>query len=448
MHTFLDYDPNRLVLTMPSLDRVRAAAQFLEKKAQHFEERAMKPSPMFLQEVVAALSKNEVPSYKAMKRVAAGGLPDLLARVNGESLLSKFVDRLIEFGSAVLYKALLLGYLRLGNHGGSISELVRKTLVRAKQYLPARWVGRIDEFGLLDSPAGKKLATMSLHVAGRLPLEIFEAAGLKRGVLLGGGFAFNAFVEMCREISKGHAADRLERFFSMLPDPALTTDDDRKLLCVNAVNHVAKALLTPYLQTEPDEATKLRIIDALIRLYGDPRLHPGTWANVDQDLLGVMYRWLTEESFELLMEVLNSSNQSLQWKTREKFWRRYIKKGFIKEAWVAFGPDAKRQAEKLIRSQKLRSKGSFGVLEQSQIQGHHSVLFMRIGDLTISEWTHDGKVRFYRSNNKSKPTLYRLRYDPEVIRRDGNTDHFKVHLGYWEQDVASYIRDVTGLRAL
>jgi len=115
---------------------------------------------------------------------------------------------------------------------------------------------------------------------------------------------------------------------------------------------------------------------------------------------------------------------------------------------VAFGPDAKRQAEKLIRSQKLRSKGSFGVLQQSQIQGHHSVLFMRIGDLTISEWTHDGKVRFYRSNNKSKPTLYRLRYDPEVIRRDGNTDHFKVHLGYWEQDVASYIRDVTGLRAL
>lgn len=281
-----------------------------------------------------------------------------------------------------------------------------------------------------------------------MPLEIFEAAGLKRGVLLGGGFAFNAFVEMCREISKGHAADRLERFFSMLPDPAFTTDDDRKLLCVNAVSHVAKALLTPYLQTEPDEATKLRIIDALIRLYGDPRLHPGTWANVDQDLLGVMYRWLTEESFELLMEVLNSSNQSVQWKTREKFWRRYIKKGFIKEAWVAFGPDAKRQAEKLIRSQKLRSKGSFGVLQQSQIQGHHSVLFMRIGDLTISEWTHDGKVRFYRSNNKSKPTLYRLRYDPEVIRRDGNTDHLKVHLGYWEQDVASYIRDVTGLRAL
>lgn len=86
------------------------------------------------------------------------------------------------------------------------------------------------------------------------------------------------------------------------------------------------------------------------------------------------------------------------------------------------------------------------MLEHSQIQGHHSVLFMKLGDLTISEWTHDGKVRFYRSRNNSKPELYKLRYDPEVLRRDSRADHFKVHRGYWQWDVAEYIRDITGFR--
>jgi len=146
------------------------------------------------------------------------------------------------------------------------------------------------------------------------------------------------------------------------------------------------------------------------------------------------------------MEVLNSSNQSLQWRTRENFWRNFIERDFVREAWIAFGPDAYRQAQKLIKSGQLRSRGAFGILENSQIQGHHSVLIMRIGDLTISEWTHDGKVRFYRSRNSAKPDFYKLRYDPEVLRRDSKADHFKVHLGAWQYDVAEYIYQITGLK--
>ncbi|NBT05518.1 MAG: hypothetical protein EBS54_01750 [Betaproteobacteria bacterium] len=446
MQIFLEYDPGRLLISRPSLDRIKRAESFLARKAQQFEERVLNPSPIYLEEVVRSLSRNELPSYKALKRVAAGSLPDLIAKPDGDNLLVRFIKHIVEIGSAVLYKALLLGYLRLGHHKGAISESVRTALVRAKAKLPRRWIDRIDQFGLLELPAGRKLASIAINSGGHQPLDVFEAAGLSRGILLGGGFALNAFIEVCEEVAKGHNNERLSRFLATLPDANAVAQDGRKLLVSNALVSVAKALLQPYIQVEPTDEIKRQIIETLIRLYGDPRLKAAAWSGVDQDLLGVMYRWLTEESFELLMEVLNSSNQSDQWKAREKFWRRYIKKGYIKEAWVAFGPDAKRQAEKLIKTQKLRSKGSFGVLEQSQIQGHHSVLFMRIGDLTISEWTHDGKVRFYRSRNNDKPVLYRLRYDPDLIKRDRVADHFKVHLGYWQADVESYIRDITGIR--
>jgi hypothetical protein len=440
------YDPGRLLITTISLDRVKNAENFVARKAQNFEDKALADAPIYLDEVINSFKHNANPSYKALKRVAAGSLPDLVARSNGTSLLKRFIDLIISIGGSVLYKSLLLGYLRIRHDESALTELIRQALINGEKQLPQRWKDRIKKYGLLDKPAGKKLASLALSSSELNPIQVFEDAGLKKGILLGGGFAASAFNEFCTIISIDHGGEKLTRFFSILPENLTNKSDERVQLTESSLQHVALALLKPYLERDPSDEVRRKIIEKLVNLYRDPRLNPMGWATVDQDLVSVLLRWLTAESFEMLMEVLNSSNQSTQWMTREKFWKGYIDKGYVKEAWVAFGPDAEIQASKLIRSGQLRSRGSFGVLERSQIQGHHSVLFMKVGDLTISEWTHDGKVRFYRSRNNSKPELYKLRYDPEVLRRDSRADHFKVHLGRWQNDVAGYIRDITGFR--
>ena len=442
----LDYDAGRLVVSRPSLDVLQAAQRFLAKKAEDLESRDIKSAPIYLNEVVRCLSDDTEPSRKAMRRVAAGGLPDLLARPNGANLLVRFIEVLVSFGSRTLYKALLLGYLRIGHDDSKITEVLRLTLINGKRSLPTRWAERIDRFGLLDKPVAMKLAQIAMSSSSDRPLQVFEEAGLKRGILLGGGFASQAFEHICNNLADGHDERNVEKFLSFFPSEFTDISDERVQLTKNALPQVARALLRPYIQADPTEDERASILDVLIRLYRDPRLRPMEWANVDQDLVGVMCRWLTSESFEMLMEVLNSSNQSLQWRTRENFWRNFIERDFVREAWIAFGPDAYKQAQKLIKSGQLRSRGAFGILENSQIQGHHSVLIMRIGDLTISEWTHDGKVRFYRSRNSAKPDFYKLRYDPEVLRRDSKADHFKVHLGAWQYDVAEYIYQITGLK--
>ena len=440
------YNPGRLLISTPSLDVMKGAQSYVARKAQLFEERDLAAAPIFLDEVVRSFASDQLPSPKAMRRVAAGSLPDLIQLPNGPGLLTRFIDTLVRFGSSALYKALLLGYLRINHSNSAISQLISETLGKNQQSLPDRWRARIEKYGLLKTPPGKKLAEIVMVTSDLPPFRVFEDAGLKRGILLGGGFAMCVFREICDDLSKRHTPDRLDRFFKLLPESFVDKSDERVQLAESSLPFIAKALLSPYLESEPGDELRLRIIDTLIRLYRDPRINPTDWAGVDSDLVSILLRWLTAESFEMLMEVLNSSNQSMQWRSRERFWRRYIEKGYVKEAWVAFGPDAERQATKLIRSGDLRSRGSFGVLYRSQIQGHHSVLLMRIGDLTISEWTHDGKVRFYRSRNPAAPALYKLRYDPEVLRGDSRADHFKVHLGDWQYDVAQYIREITGLR--
>ena len=442
----LAYDPGRLILQRPPLDRLKAAQQFLARKAEAMETRDLRSAPIYLSEVVGCIKRDEVPTRKAMRRVAAGALPDLIARPDGLGLLARFIELVVSLGSATVYKALLLGFLRIGHTDSRVTEVLRLALLKGKGDLPLRWQERVDRFGLLETPIALKLATIAMSPQASNPLEIFEEAGLKRGVLLGGGFSAQAFEHVCDVVSRGHDRSVLDKFFLFFPTSLNDQTDDRALITKTALPQVARALLKPYLQADPDDHARSAILDLLVRLYRDPRLKPTEWAGVDQDLVGVLLRWLTAESFEMLMEVLNSSNQSQQWRIRERFWRKYIKRDYVKEAWVAFGPDAEREAFKLIRGGQLRSRGAFGVLEKSQIQGHHSVLFMRIGDLIISEWTHDGKVRFYRSRNSAKPPFYQLRYDPDVLRRDAKADHYKVHLGNWQYDVAEYIREVTGLR--
>lgn len=440
------YDPGRLLITTISLDHIKNAEKFIARKAQIFEERALADAPIYLDEVINSFKRDENPSRKALKRVAAGSLPDLVAKSNGTGLLKRFIDLIVSIGSSVLYKSLLLGYLRIRHDDSALSDLIRQALVNGEQQLPQRWKDRIKKYGLLEKPSGKKLASIALSSVDLNPLQVFEDAGLKKGILLGGGFAACAFNELCNIVANDHSSEKLNKFFAILPENLSNKADERVQLAESSIQFVTLALLKPYLEKDPSDEVRRKIIKKLVNLYRDPRLNPMAWATADQDLVSILLRWLTAESFEMLMEVLNSSNQSAQWKTREKFWKGYIDKGFVKEAWVAFGPDAEIQASKLIRSGQLRSRGSFGVLEHSQIQGHHSVLFMKLGDLTISEWTHDGKVRFYRSRNNSKPELYKLRYDPEVLRRDSRADHFKVHRGYWQWDVAEYIRDITGFR--
>jgi hypothetical protein len=71
---------------------------------------------------------------------------------------------------------------------------------------------------------------------------------------------------------------------------------------------------------------------------------------------------------------------------------------------------------------------------------------MKIGDLVISEWTHDGKIRIYHADNEKKQQFYKSTYMPSNLRSDEAPNFFKSHLGNWQLDIENYIYRATGIR--
>lgn len=442
------FNPSQLRVSKPSSGLLDKVLRRIERQAEGLDAKLLEPPREVIEEVAVALRKNvtEIPK-KSLKLVAAGGLQYLSEQPDGQSLLERFFQIVVSSGSTLLMKSLLLGYLRIASSNSALCDSLRNILIRKIDLLPERWINRVDAFRLLDIPVGMKLGKEILFSKEKTPIEVLEQAGLKRGLMLGGGFSKETFLSMCQLLSLGHKEEVLERFLSLLEESNASDEPIYPFAHPQSgdIASVCAALLKPYRSENPSDLIKNRIENFLLERFGDPRANRLRWSKVGEDEVGVLSRWLTKESFELLMQVLSSTNNTGQWKDRAKFWGHYIDHEFVSEVWVVFGPDAYRQAIRLVKEGEIKSRSAFGVLEKENIQPIHSAILMKIGDLIVSEWTHDGKIRIYSSSNPRKPKFYSTRYSPNSIRDDSSPDFVKVHLGAWEYDVETYIYRATNI---
>jgi len=160
----------------------------------------------------------------------------------------------------------------------------------------------------------------------------------------------------------------------------------------------------------PEDAFELLLKRRFLESLGDPRLRPYRWNSVSETAKQVMLRWLTGDTLDLFMEVLDKTAVDRQWRYRKKFWRAYYDKGYLTEAWVAFGPDALAVAK---RSPDFPSHG-FGRLWSPDRK--HSVLLMRIGKLTIAEWSHNGQCWLWTPGDRRAPRFYQREYDKKDVK--------------------------------
>lgn len=427
------------------------AARLLERQAEGLETSLLEP-PQEVTEEVTRLLRNgsqDIPR-KHMKLVVAGGIEQVFNEPDGKTLIERLLDLILSSTSSLLVKSLLLGYLRISQENAFLVSSLRKVLLKKKDGLPKRWIERIEKYDLLGEQAGITVANRILFNTENQPWEILEDAGFKRGLLLGGGYSEAVFKCMVFELSKGHQGIALSRFMSLAnqkwPDGELlypfTSSRTGDLALISS------ALLGPYLNDSPTEDIRIQIEDFLLERFEDPRVNIRRWSRVSQEHKAVLSRWLTQQSFEMLMQILKSSNNTGQWKDRSKFWGYYLENDHVTDAWVILGPEALTYAERLIADGTLKSRSSFGVLSRdsySPIQPIHSVILMKIGGLTISEWTHDGKIRIYHPDNERKQHFYKSSYSPANLRNDEASNFFKSHLGNWQLDIENYILKTTGI---
>lgn len=218
---------------------------------------------------------------------------------------------------------------------------------------------------------------------------------------------------------------------------------------------VIQSLLSPWTRSSnpPNAELQKGVKNILIKHFKDPRMpihREKGWRFVDDNSLKLVFRWLIGESLEQFFSIIDVMALEHQWKYRKAFWNAYYNRGVLDEAWVAFGPDARFHARRIFGA-----NFSAGELEGGS-QSNQSVLIVKIKDLVLVEWSHNGKCRAWKSNDRDCPSTYKSRYTGSSLKttsmqivpthqQDG-ISHQQSENYNWQRRLAEFIYDETGIR--
>ena len=150
-----------------------------------------------------------------------------------------------------------------------------------------------------------------------------------------------------------------------------------------------------------------------------PRLHPGQWGSVDDAAKIVIRRWLTENSLEQFLRVVDRVAPTYQWTHRRAFWNAYFKKGYVLDAWVAFGRDGAKLARSVAADRQEDVGMAYGQLYRPP-NSKQAVLLLRIGDLLVADWSRLGfgedLVRRKRSSSTAVRSSLRHKQSAACLR--------------------------------
>jgi hypothetical protein len=282
----------------------------------------------------------------------------------------------------------------------------------------------------LDGPARATsgyLRAVHFALSTKLPKRLVQADGAK---VLPRGIRF-------------YAPDNALRFDERAPNGAM-----------------ADALVAPWIKTQhqPSESLRSDVLAYLRQFLGDPRVDARQrWAGASDPTRQTVRGWLSKLSLDAFFNVVgqfaNNAGMDHQWKAREAFWSTCLRKDFIQDSWLVLGDNVVRA---VAHNRELR--GSHGYLADGN--ANHSVLLMRIGQLTFAEWSHNGKLRAWPVDWKKAPALfgrnyYRseltesgLQFPPPENRQDltlTSSDGVSHVADIWQGRVAALLRKREGL---
>ncbi|WP_261317798.1 EH signature domain-containing protein [Rhizobium leguminosarum] len=192
------------------------------------------------------------------------------------------------------------------------------------------------------------------------------------------------------------------------------------------------ACLGHWTQSSPPEDDQRYLLENLIGLYGDPRVHRGgAWTGVSEPLMRVILSWLTRENIRFFLDIVSEVEESHMWEPRRKFWLGLHQQGRIEAAWVAFSDRARFEAIKRSKASGSRGTLGFGRQIAGYSRANTSLLILQVGRKIVVEGSHSYKVHIFNASDPRAPTLYNSEYDCERIRLLPNAKT-QSHLGYWE----------------
>lgn len=279
------------------------------------------------------------------------------------------------------------------------------------------WPSDIATLQLFDpSRAPTRLADLVLRSV-EPPVDVLAKLGLGTPGRRKGGFVTEAFSRACGMVAQLRGREVPDAQLRLI---AWAHDETGILAYSRAWPELVDACLTPWTAAEPANDHKALLIETLERFSGgDPRIRPERWRSVVErfpDAYELLLRWLTRASVLQFLDIVDQSLRDpadkLMWSYRRAFWTSYLMGTGggpqIDAAWVAFGADGARLANQAARASGDRSLAVFGRQEDRSPQ--HAALIVRMGDLTIVDWSHNAKYNVWSRGEPQHPPLFKQVY--------------------------------------
>lgn len=312
------------------------------------------------------------------------------------------------------------------------------------------WSDRNKDLFLFDGhEAARSIGNAIMTSKGDVS-DVLESLGLT-GALQSGGMSSAAlsetlknYRENARLYDAGETVSRLKRILDW------ADLKEKEFAYPKLKTLFIESLLLPWVGGNPEEKIINTTQSFLLDIFGDPRLGGASWNGVDENAMRVIRGWLVKRALAQFLDVVDELALDHQWKYRRAFWMAYYNKGVISDAWVAFASNGATKAQQIARRHEDNSWLSFGNLYGSG-DPNHAVLILRIGNLTIADFSHNGKCRLWDSRNERAPKPYAKHYDrSDLVNSKAESEYIHSNSPnyLWQGRVASEINNITGVKTI
>ena len=377
-----------------------------------------------------------------------------LSRDEGDRFFSNLLKVVDAAKSRRVFSALFSSYImNFDKHDERIIQAA-KLLKKHQKTLSKSWVRRLESFDLLA------FKTIETSLAKKIMEEgddhsVLDRAGLT-GAFSASRLVQSSLIELANQVSKRIEGGNTDALYDFL-----------KIVCVGdkIKQHAGAAAmiasLKPFIDSSPPAHLKGLLQKVFIGSFSDPRITLNQWPEIPAHLggtnlrtscIGLIKKWLNFEAIELFFKVIAAHAPDEQFEPRKNLWKSYFDQEFVVDAHIILGQSADLTAKHLRNTDEAAQGLIWGNL--SGANPDQSVLLMQIGDLTVAEWSHNGKFRAWDSDSPKKPRFYRSAYSASELRLGSNKIRNKngsfgdgiVHLGDWVPRAKTYVNQATGIR--
>lgn len=214
----------------------------------------------------------------------------------------------------------------------------------------------------------------------------------------------------------------------------------------------AEAAVEPFGRGVPDGAVRGAALDLALRLLGDPRGVESRWTGASR-AEAIVRRWLDGVALTTFFTERRSGGDEDPWLHRRAFWTALWERGHVDVLRIVTADDGASGAEPMGAG-ATPARFAVGTVAQG-----HTVLLMRVGTLTIADWSHGAPCFIWDTERgEGGPDVARDVFQPDELRKvliGDNTEANSAKQGRflhrgsaayrWQGLVADYLRGRRGI---